>query len=125
MGWLRWVVIALAVFEAAYMTIDGGRALITGEYITPSQGEYKGQLGPWTKLVDAVGIAPRSVVMKSIFVAYGVVWLGITAAFSVRLPYSWGLMLAAAIGSLWYLIVGTAASAIIIVLLLLPAVRGP
>lgn len=124
MGWLRWVVIALAVFEAGYMAVDGGRALVTGEYITPSSGEYEGQLGPWTKIVEAIGIAPSSTLMKTIFVVYGLVWLGIAAAFAARLPYSWGLMLAAAIGSLWYLIIGTVASAIMIALLLLPAVRG-
>jgi hypothetical protein len=124
MGWLRWVVVALAVFEGGYMAIDGGRALITGEYITPSSGEYKGQLGPWTRIVETIGIAPRSTVMKSIFVVYGLVWLGIASAFAARLPYSWGLMLAAAIGSLWYFVIGTVFSVVMIVLLLLPAVRS-
>jgi hypothetical protein len=42
---------------------DGSRALIVGDYVTPKSGAYAGQLGPWAKLVAAVGIEPRSTVM--------------------------------------------------------------
>ena len=34
-------------------------ALIAGDYVTPSKGQYAGQLGPWARLVSAVGLEPR------------------------------------------------------------------
>ena len=51
MHWLRWIIAALALVEADWMTFDGARALIVDDYVTPKAGGYVGQLGPWTKLV--------------------------------------------------------------------------
>ncbi len=50
----------LAALEAGWMMFDGMRALIVGDYVTPKKGPYAGQLGPWSKLVSAIGLAPRS-----------------------------------------------------------------
>ncbi len=33
------------------MVVDGSRALVKGEYITPKSGSFAGNLGPWAKLV--------------------------------------------------------------------------
>jgi hypothetical protein len=55
---------------------------------------------------------------------YGVVWLGIIVCFTLGLPWAWKAMLLAAIGSLWYLPIGTVISAVILVLLLLPGLRS-
>jgi hypothetical protein len=122
MSWLRWIAIMLALVEAGWMTFDGARAFVVGDYVTPKTGEYAGQLGPWTKLVAAAGIEPRSSLMKAIFVVYGIAWLVIIVCYALGYRWAWWAMLFAAVGSLWYLWIGTVASLTIIVLLLIPAI---
>ncbi len=119
MNWLRWVVVFLALTEAGWMAFDGTRALIVGDYVTPSSGTYAGQLGPWTKFVSAVGIEPRSILMKCVFVVYGVAWLIIIGGYTMKAPWAWRAMLVAAICSIWYLWIGTVTSVIVIILLLI------
>lgn len=120
---LRWLVVGLAGLEAGFMAFDGTRALVTGDYITPKSGEYAGQLGPWTRLVELVGMAPRSTLMKSIFVIYGFAWLLVIVAFALKASWAWNAMLVLAVGSLWYLVFGTIASALVIALLFVPSIR--
>ncbi len=124
MTWLRWVIVALAAAEAGFMAFDGARALVVGDYVTPRSGPYAGKLGPWTSLIKAVGLEPRSTPMKAIFVVYGVAWLAILVAFAAGTQWAWLAMLIAAIGSLWYLVPGTIISLVIIGLLFVPGVRG-
>lgn len=107
MRWVEWVIAGLAVIVAGWFVFDGLRAFIVGDYVTPTTGEYAGQLGPWSRLVSAIGIDPRSTLMKSIFVLYGGIWLGIIVCFLLRKPWAPTAMLVAAIGSLWYLPFGT------------------
>lgn len=123
MPWLRWVIVALAVVGAGYMVVDGTRALLRGDYFTPSSGEHAGELGPWAGIVRAVGVEPRSTAMKAFFVLYGAGWLAVAVAFALEASWSWLAMLVLAIGSLWYLVPGTVLSAAIIALLLVPSVR--
>jgi hypothetical protein len=120
---LRWVVVALAVVEAGWMVFDGTRALVVGDYVTPSSGEYAGRLGPWADLVSAFGIEPRSTGMKVFFVVYGLIWLVAALAFARRVPRSWWAMVLLAAGSLWYLVIGTVASVLQLLVLLVPSVR--
>lgn len=121
---LGWVVLVLAFIEAGWLTFDGGRALVVGDYVTPRSGQYAGQLGPWAKIVSAVGIEPRSTLMKSIHLVLGVGWLGVMVCFAMRLPWAWsGMVVCAALG-LWYLPFGTLLSVVQIVLLLLPVLRA-
>ncbi len=82
MNTLKWIIVVLALTEAGWMAFDGMRALLVGDYVTPRSGPHAGQLGPWQNIVSAIGIAPRSTLMKTIFVIYGVVWLVIIAAFA-------------------------------------------
>jgi hypothetical protein len=124
MHWAGWIVVALALFVAGWFAFEGGRALVVGDYITPKSGEYAGQLGPWSKVVSAVGIEPRSTLMKSIFLVFGVVWIGITICFILKLHWTWWAMLLAAAGSLWYLPFGTLLGIVQIILLLLPPLRA-
>jgi hypothetical protein len=124
MPWTKWILIVLAVFEAGWVTFDGARALIVGDYVTPQTGPHAGQLGSWSILVTAIGIEPRSAVMKAIFVGYGASWLLTVGAFILKASWAWWGMLVAAVGSLWYLLVGTLISVIQVILLLLPAVRS-
>lgn len=121
---LRWSVVALAVLDAGYMVIDGIRALIAGDYLTPRSGPYAGQLGPWAKVVEAIGIAPRSALMKSIFVVYGAAWLAVVVAFAMEARWAGWAMATLAAGSLWYLWVGTVMSVVVLGLLGVLALRS-
>ena len=112
MRYLRLVLIFLALLNAGWMTFDGTRALVVGDYVTPKSGRYAGQLGPWARGVSAIGIEPRSTFMKSVFVVYGATWLVIIGCYIIRRRTASGPMLFAAAGSLWYYPVGTAASLI-------------
>ena len=118
MKFLRVLVVILALLEAGWMTYDGSRALIVGDYVTPREGPHAGQLGPWKHAVSAVGIEPRSPGMKAFFVAYGIVWLIVIVAFIQRVSWASTGMLLAAVASLWYLPIGTACSLVVIAALL-------
>lgn len=123
MHWLGWIVLVLAFVEGGWLAFDGGRALIVGDYVTPSSGPYAGQLGPWSKLASAVGIDPRSTLMKAIHIGLGLAWLVVLIGFVLRLPWAWTGMLVCAVAGLWYLPFGTLLSVIQIVILLLPPLR--
>jgi hypothetical protein len=123
MHWSAWVVAALVVLNAGWMAFDGTRALIVGDYITPKIGQYAGQLGAWSKVVQATGIPPRSTLMKSIFVVYGLAYLIVMVAFLLKASWAWSAMLLVAALGLWYLPFGTLINLIVIVLLLLPPLR--
>ena len=105
------------------MVLDGGRALAGGGYITPSSGDHAGQLGPWARLVAAVGIPPESVGMKAAFVALGLLWLALGIGVAVGSPWAWATGLVLGVGTLWYLAPGTIISLAVILLLLTPPVR--
>ena len=123
MHWSGWIVVALALFVAGWFVFDGGRALTVGDYVTPQSGRFAGQLGPWSRVVAAVGVEPRSTLMKSIFVGYGAVWIGVAVCFMLGVRWAWWAMLIAAGGSLWYLPFGTVLGIAQIVVLLLPPLR--
>lgn len=125
MSGLRWLVIILALVEAGWFAFDGTRALVVGDYVTPTSGRYAGQLGPWATVVEKAGVPPRSTLMKSIFAVYGFAWLALTAGYAAGLPRTGWAMLAAAAGALWYLPFGTLCSLLQVVLLLFPAARRP
>ncbi len=121
---LGWIVLVLALIEGGWLAFDGGRALVVGDYVTPSSGQHAGQLGQWAKVVAAVGIEPRSTLMKSIHVVLGAVWLGVMVCFALGVPWAWTGMLVCAVLGLWYLPFGTLLSIVQIVLLSLPVLRG-
>jgi len=79
---LKWVIVFLAFMNAGYMAYDGTRALVTGDYLRPQSGEYAGQLGPWSKLVEKLGIDPMSTGMKSVFLIFGMAGLICAAGFA-------------------------------------------
>ena len=88
MDWKNWIIVILVAFTAGWMLFDGTRALIVGDYVTPQSGEYAGQLGPWSNPVQAIGIEPRSTLMKSIFVLYGLIALAVAVCFAFGLAWS-------------------------------------
>jgi hypothetical protein len=120
---LRWIAAVLCVVQGGYMTLDGARALVVGSYITPGSGDHAGQLGPWARIVGAVGIAPESTGMKTGFVALGVLWLGLAAGLAAGTSWAWPAGIVLAVGTLWYLVPGTVLSVLVLVLLLTPSVR--
>ena len=102
MRWTDWLVVALAWFVGGWFVFDGGRALIVGDYVTPRKGPYAGQLGAWSRLARGFGIDPRSTLMKSILLTYGVVYVLIMLCFVSGVAHShWLLAITAALG-LWY-----------------------
>ena len=101
------------------MFADGMRALVIGDYVTPSSGEYAGQLGPWAGFVKATGMEPRSTFMKVTFVVYGLSALVAAAGFALHQPWGRKLLTTMAILGLWYLPFGTAANMIALILLFL------
>jgi hypothetical protein len=119
----KWIIVLLTALDAGYMVFDGTRALVVGDYLTPSSGPHAGRLGPWASLVRGVGIDPRSTSMKAFFLAYGLAWLAAAACFAAGVRGAWWAMLILAAASLWYLVPGTVLGVSILVLLLLPAVR--
>lgn len=123
MHWLKWVIFFLALVEGGWLAFDGGRALIVGDYVTFGSGEHAGRLGPWANVVSAVGIEPRSTLMKSIHLALGIVWLTVLIFFVLGAPWAFAGMLICAVLGLWYLPIGTMLGIIQIVLLLYSMVR--
>ena len=119
MQWTGYVIVVLLVLTGSWMVYDGSKALITGDYTTPQTGEYAGQLGPWSKLVQVVGIEPRSTVMKLIFVGVGMLAWVTAVAFLLQLPWARTAVGVTAVLGLWYLPIGTVANLIILLLLFL------
>ena len=93
----RATIVVLALIEGLWMGFDGTRALTVGDYVTPRSGARAGELGPWHNIVESVGIAPRSVLMKIIFVAFGLAWLIIAVALQRRVPWAVNAALVAAV----------------------------
>lgn len=114
---MKWLITFFIVITAGWMLFDGSRALIVGDYITPSSGEFAGQLGPWSMLVQVIGIDPRSTLMKIIFIAYG--FITFIALFGFLKNKTWGhtMLMAMAILGLWYLPIGTLVNLIVLILL--------
>lgn len=115
---LKWLIIISATINFGFMAFDGTRALTVGDYIRPETGEYAGQLGPWSSIVEFAGINPESTVMKALFVIWGAVGLFITLCFALNKKWAWTALLLLSISTLWYLIPGTALSLFQITLLL-------
>ncbi len=122
--WTAWVVGGLVILNGGWMGFDGVRALLVGDYVTPRTGRHAGQLGPWSKVVQGVGIHPRSTLMQWIFVGYGAGYLLAMLAFLVGVPGAWWGLLVAAVLGLWYLPFGTLINVAVVVLFNLPPLRA-
>ena len=124
-AWRVWVVLVLVIFNGGWMAFDGARALLVGDYVTPTTGQYADQLGPWSSLVEAVGIAPRSTLMKWIFVVYGAGYLLVTVAYLRERRWAWRGVVFSAVLGLWYVPFGTLINLAVIALISLPSLRAP
>jgi hypothetical protein len=117
MRWPHYTIAILVLTSAGFMMFDGIRAFAIGDYLTPKSGPHAGQLGLWSKLAQAVGIDPRSGLMKGIHVVQGAATLGLLGCFLARLPWAATALLCAAVAGLWYLPIGTVLNVIAIALL--------
>ncbi len=119
LNWTNWLSVLLITSVASWMIFDGSRALLVGDYVTPQAGEFAGQLGPWSNLVKAVGMEPRSVWMKGIFITQGLGTLIVIVGYMLNKTWAWSGMLIAMLLGLWYLPIGTLANLLAFILLLL------
>jgi hypothetical protein len=113
----RSLLVALALLLGTWLGYDGIRALVRGDYTTPSSGPYAQQLGPWARLLELVGVNPRGTAIKALHVLLGLAWYAGALAFLLRSSIGPRLLLTCAIGSLWYLPFGTVVGAAEIALL--------
>ncbi|HEV8489579.1 MAG TPA: hypothetical protein VGQ58_07300 [Candidatus Limnocylindrales bacterium] len=116
MSWNIALAVVLSVAVGGWMVFDGVRALVLGEYLTPSSGRYAGQLGPWAGLVMRIGIEPRSTVMKAAFVGFGVAWLMVAAGLVFGTAGVLQIALVLAIATIWYVPIGSAIALAVLVL---------
>jgi hypothetical protein len=116
MPWQTWLLAILIGLNASWMAFDGLRALIVGDYVTPRRGPSVGRLGPWSSIVRAAGIDPRSRGCKVAVASYGFATLGLLACLLIGFPWARGGVLAAAILGLLYLPVGTMLNGIALIL---------
>lgn len=116
---MKWIIVVLITLSAGWMFADGLRALMLGDYVTPSSGEYAGELGPWADVLQAVGLEPRSVLVKTAFVAYGLTSLIAVTGFATDRPWARNFLIVMAVLGLWYLPIGTGTNMIALILLFL------
>ncbi len=105
-----WLLAALVVIAGGWMAFDGAHALVTGDFVTPSSGEYAGQLGPWSTMIRSVGLNPRSLGVKISFLVFGLIYLGALVAFLLRRKGSWLFIVSCSAIALVYLPLGTVTS---------------
>lgn len=120
MKWMLWAaLIVLGAMPGIWMTLDGFRRLVTGDYV-----RINGQLGPWRHLFERVGIDPMGVVVATLFVACGVARLVATGGLAARARWGWEATLLAAVATLWFIPFGTVTALLTLMILFVPAVRG-
>ena len=123
MSLIRMAILILSIVEAGWFLIEGIRALTTGNYYTAKAGKYKGQLGPWAKIVGGVGINPQSSFIRSTFLIIGIVWFFFIVCFALEFTWAWLGMVIMPILTLWYLPIVTLLSVMQIIILLYQAIR--
>ena len=118
------ILAGIAFLIGGWLVFDGTRALVTGTYTTAKNGPYAGQLGPWSRIVSALGLDPRGLPIKCVHVALGACWLMSIVTFFLKPGLGWWALFFSSVFSLWYLPVGTLLSLIEIGLLFLPQIRN-
>jgi hypothetical protein len=113
------IAVALMLVNGAWMAFDGCRALVVGDYVTPTSGAYAGQLGPWASLLSAIGLEPRATPVKVAFVVLGAVTIVACVSFFLGAAWARPALMALAVLVLWYLPFGTGIGALALVALLL------
>ena len=115
---LKIIIVLLVAANAGYMAYDGYHALTLGDYIRPAQGDYAGQLGPWTMFASMAGIDPMSTMMKSIFLGFGIFGLLSVLLFILHPRLGATLLMLFCFLTLWNIMFGAVSSFITIILIL-------
>ena len=110
---LHWVIVVMAMSQAAWMVFDGSWALLYGDYVISASETPGGKPAPWARVLMWTGIEPQSRLVMSGFVIYGLGWLVVMTAFAGGTDWAWTAMLWLALGSLWYVNVGAITSSLI------------
>jgi hypothetical protein len=105
----------VGVLAGGWMLFDGVHVMLRGKYFGPDKP------GPWSAIFRVVGVDPFR--LGPLFVAMGVMWLTFLIAVQSGLRWGWWGALIVAAASLWYVPLGTALSALYIVLLLVIRAR--
>ena len=117
MHWKPCLIALPVTLNAGYMVFDGVHAFATGDYMTPKTGTRTGQLGPWSTVVRAVGLNPRSSFVKGFLVMQGMATLALLGCYFLRWSWAAAALKGAAIAGLWYLPIGTILNTITLILL--------
>ena len=105
------VAAALALIDGGHMVVDSIHRFVLGDFF-----RIGGQLGPWTAILTPLGVDPLA--MGPVFLVIGVAQTGAATALLLSHRLAYPLVLAMAVGTLWYLVFGTLSSGIQILLLL-------
>ena len=106
---LRLGLLAIGLAEGGFMVADGARNLLTGTYFGG------GALGPWSRLVTAVGLDPAH--FGAAFLLLGLAWFAVLAGLLAGARWAWRGGLTVGVLTLWYLPVGTVLAVVWIALL--------
>jgi hypothetical protein len=121
---LRVIISLIALAFGGWLAVDGSRALLKGDYFTPSSGTYAGRLGSWANIVTAVGLNPRSLSIKIVHISLGFFWLVALILFWTKPSVGWFILTGCSVFSFWYLPIGTVLCLVELVLLFLPYTRS-
>ena len=116
--WTGWIVVALATFVAGWLVFDHMHGVLTGDYVTPNSGAHAGQLGPWPKLPEALGIDHRSQGMMAFHISFGTAWPVTVLGFVWGKTWGERAVWIFAVAGMWNAPVGTVLGVIQIGLLL-------
>jgi hypothetical protein len=116
MRFTGWITVAASLILGGWLTFDGLHAFTCSDYVTQRDGPHAGELGPWSKLVVAVGLDPRSDLIKGVHVGLGALWLLCALGHALTFPPArWGLM-GCAVLSLWYVPFGAIVGILVLIL---------
>ena len=83
--------------NGAWMLWDANHRLTTGDYY-----RVEGQLGPWAKIAEAIGLDPLGNAMLAIFFIYGVAWIAATILLILTKPPTRRPLMVLPVLTIWY-----------------------
>ncbi len=121
MSWSDVVAAVCLVVLGGFQVFDSAHASVTGQYLTPRSGPHAGRLGPWARVVEALGLAPQAPAVRLWFAVTGLVQLAAAAHLVLSGPHASAVAVGAAALSVWYVPWGTVLALAVLVSVLGPA----
>lgn len=103
---MRYVIVALALINGAWMAVDGAYVMMNGKYIGPERP------GPWAALFGVTGIDVFK--LGPLFVVYGLAWLLFAGSLAAGFGGSRVFGIVLSVLTLWYLPFGTLISIVVL-----------